>query len=99
MKTRIIAGLACTALIIALLFFMDTIALPAFIALLSGISVYELGKVAKVNVPMTILSVAAGVFIPFNVSYNLLGRIGITSMAAMIVYFIALLIMMLKWNS
>ena len=98
MKTRIIAGLACSALIITLLCFMDTIALPAFVALLSGLSVYELSKVAKVKMPMTLLSMAVGIFIPFNVSYNLLGRIGVTPMAATIVYFIALLIMMLKWN-
>lgn len=99
MKIRIIAGLACAGLIIALLFFMDTIALPAFIALLSAISVYELDKVAKVNLPMTLLSMAVGIFIPFNVAYDLLGKVGITPMAALSVYFIALLIMMLKWNS
>ena len=98
MKTRIIAGLACAALVIALLFFMDTIALPIFIALLSGISVYELTKVAKVKLPMTILSIAVGIFIPFDVSYNLLDRIGITPVAAISVYFITLLIMMIKWN-
>lgn len=99
MKIRIIAGLACAGLIITLLFFMDTIALPAFIALLSAVSVYELSKVAKVKLPMTLLSMAVGIFIPFNVAYDLLGRIGITPMAATIVYFITLLIMMLKWHS
>ncbi len=99
MKTRIIAGLACAGLIIALLFFMDTIALPAFIALLSGISVYELNKVAKVKLPMTLVSMAVGIFIPFNVAYDLLGKIGISSMAALTIYFITLLIMMIKWNS
>lgn len=98
MKTRIIAGLACTALVIALLFFMDTIALPIFLAILSGISVYELTKVAKVKLPMSILSIAVGVFIPFDVAYNLLDRIGITPVAAISVYFITLLIMMIKWN-
>ena len=99
MKTRIIAGIACAALIIALLFFMDTPALPIFIALLSGISVYELNKVAKVKMPLTVLSMAVGIFIPFNVAYDLLGKVGITPMAALSVYFIALLIMMIKWNS
>ena len=78
MKTRIIAGLACAALFIALLFYMDTIALPIFAALLSGLSVYELTKVAKVKLPMTLISMAVGIFIPFDVSYNLLDRIGIT---------------------
>ena len=99
MKTRIIAGLACTGLVIALLFFMDTPALPIVIALVSGISVYELSSVAKVKLPMKLISMAVGVFIPFNVSYNLLGKIGVTPMAALAVYFIVLLIMMLKWNS
>lgn len=98
MKTRIIAGLACAALFIALLFYMDTIALPIFAALLSGLSVYELTKVAKVKLPMTLISMAVGIFIPFDVSYNLLDRIGITPMAAITVYFITLLIMMIKWN-
>lgn len=99
MKTRIIAGLACAALVITLLFFMDTPALPIFVAILSGFSVYELNKVAKVKMPMTLLSMAVGIFIPFNVAYDLLGKIGITPMAALSVYFISLLIMMIKWNS
>lgn len=99
MKTRIIAGLACTGLVIALLFFMDTPVLPIVIALVSGISVYELSSVAKVKLSMKLISMAVGVFIPFNVSYNLLGKIGVTPMAALAVYFIVLLIMMLKWNS
>lgn len=99
MKIRIIAGLACAALVIALLFFMDTPALPIFVAILSGFSVYELNKVAKVKMPMTLLSMAVGIFIPFNVAYDLLGKIGITPMAALSVYFIALLIMMIRWNS
>ena len=98
MKTRIIAGLVCAALFIFLLFNMDTILLPLIAAIASGISVYELSRVAKVKMPMTILSMAVGAFIPFNVSYNLLDRIGITPVAAISVYFITLLIMMVKWN-
>ncbi len=98
MKTRIIAGLACAALFIALLFFMDTIALPIMVAIFSTIAVYELTKVAKVKLPMTILSMLVGAFIPFDVSYNLLDKIGITPVAAITVYFITLLIMMVKWN-
>ena len=98
MKTRIIAGLACAALFVALLFFMDTIALPIMVAVFSTIAVYELTKVAKVKLPMTILSMLVGAFIPFDVSYNLLDKIGITPVAAITVYFITLLIMMVKWN-
>lgn len=98
MKTRIIAGLACAALFVALLFFMDTIALPIMVAIFSTIAVYELTKVAKVKLPMTILSMLVGAFIPFDVSYNLLDKIGITPVAAITVYFITLLIMMVKWN-
>ena len=92
MKTRIIAGLACAAFFIFLLCNMDTILLPIVAAIFSGISVYELNKVAKVKLPMTLVSMAVGIFIPFNVSYNLLGRIGITPVAAISVYFITLLI-------
>lgn len=99
MKTRIIAGVACAALVISLFFFMDTPALPIFVALLSGLSVYELNKVAKVKMPMTLVSMAVGIFIPFNVAYDLLGKVGMSPMAALSVYFIALLIMMIKWNS
>lgn len=99
MKVRIIAGLACAALFVTLLFYMDTIALPIFVALLSGLSVYELSTVAKVTLPMKLLSMAVGIFIPFDVSYNLLDRIGITPMVALSAYFITLLIMMIKWNS
>lgn len=99
MKTRIIAGLICTALVITLLFFMDTLLLPVILALASAICVYELSNVAKVNLPMKLLSMAAAVFIPFNTAYDLLGRIGIAPMAALAVYFITLLIMMIKWNS
>lgn len=98
MKTRIIAGLACAALVVVLLFFMDTIALPIFIALLCGLSVYELNKVVKVKLPMSVLSIAVGAFIPFNVAYGILDKIGITPMAALTVYFITILIMMIKWN-
>lgn len=98
MKTRIIAGLACAAFFIFLLCNMDTVLLPLIAAIFSGISVYELSRVAKVKLPMTLLSVAVGAFIPFNVSHNLLDKIGITPVAAISAYFITLLIMMIKWN-
>jgi phosphatidate cytidylyltransferase len=98
MKTRIIAGLACAAIFIALLFNMDTIALPIMVAIFSTIAVYELTKVAKVKLPMTILSMLVGAFIPFDASYKLLDKIGITPVAAITCYFITLLIMMVKWN-
>ena len=68
------------------------------VAIFSTIAVYELTKVAKVKLPMTILSMLVGAFIPFDVSYNLLDKIGITPVAAITVYFITLLIMMVKWN-
>ncbi len=99
MKTRIIAGLVCTGLVITLLCFMDTPFLPIILAIASGLSVYELCSVVKVKLPMKLISIAVGAFIPFNASYNLLGAIGITPMAALSVYFITLLIMMIKWNS
>lgn len=99
MKTRIIAGVTCASLIIALLFFMDTIAFPMFVALLSALSVYELNKVAKVILPINLVSMAVGIFIPFNITYDLLGKIGITPMAALSVYIITILTMMIKWYS
>ncbi|MBR5262191.1 MAG: phosphatidate cytidylyltransferase [Clostridia bacterium] len=99
MKTRIIAGLICTALVITLLFFMDTPLLPILLAIASGISVYELSSVVKVKLPMKILSIAAGMFIPFNAAYGLLDKIGVTPMTALTVYFITMLIMMIRWNS
>ena len=99
MKTRIIAGLICTALVITLLFFMDTPMLPILLAIASGISVYELSSVVKVKLPMKILSIAAGMFIPFNAAYGLLDKIGVTPMTALTVYFITMLIMMIRWNS
>ena len=99
MKTRIIAGLICTALVITLLFFMDTPMLPILLAIASGISVYELSSVVKVKLPMKILSIAAGMFIPFDAAYGLLDKIGVTPMTALTVYFITMLIMMIMWNS
>lgn len=99
MKTRIIAGLVCGGLIIALLCFMNTPVLPIILSIASGICVYELCNVVKVKIPMKLLSMAVGMFIPFNVSYDILGKTGVTPMAALSVYFITLLIMMIKWNS
>lgn len=99
MKTRIIAGLACTALVITLLCFMDTILLPIILAVASGIAVYELSSVVKVKLPMKLLSMAVSMFIPFDAAYGILGKIGIAPVAALAVYFIALLIMMIKWHS
>ncbi len=99
MKTRIISAVCYCVPVIAVLFFMNTPALPIFIALISGIAVYELNNVAKVKLPLMITSIAVGAFIPFNVEYNLLDKIGVTSLTALTVYFIAMLIMMIKWHS
>lgn len=99
MKTRIIAGLVCTGLVIALLCFMDTILLPIILAVAAGIAVYELCSVVKVKLPMKLLSMAVSMFIPFDAAYGILGKIGIAPVAALAVYFIALLIMMIKWHS
>ncbi len=99
MKTRIIAALCYCVPVLGVLFFMNTPALPIFISLISGIAVYELNNVAKVKLPLMVLSIAVGAFIPFNAEYNLLGQAGITSLTALTVYFIAMLIMMIKWHS
>lgn len=99
MKTRIISALCYCVPVIAILFFMDTPALPIFIALVSGIAVYELNNVAKVKLPLMILSIAVGAFIPFDVEYNLLDLVGITPLTALTAYFIIMLIMMIKWHA
>lgn len=99
MKTRVISGVCYAFVIIAVLFFMQTPALAVLMALASGIGVYELNNVAKVKLPLMILSVAAGAFIPFNVEYNLLEKINIQPFTALTVYVLAMLIMMIRWHS
>ncbi len=99
MKTRIFFGLAYCIPVIAVLFFMDTWALPAFIAFVSGIAVYELNKVVHMKLPLMATSIAVGIFIPLNESYGLLEKLNVTPLTALTVYFIAMLIMMLKWHT
>ena len=99
MKTRIISGASYALIIIAVMFFMQTPALAILMALVSGIAVYELNNVAKVKLPLMILSIAVGTFIPFAVEYNLLEKINIMPFTALTVYVLAMLVMMLKWHS
>lgn len=94
MKTRIISGVLYSALVIAILFFMNTPALAIFVALLSGIATYELTNVVKADLSVMIPSIAVASFIPFNVEYNLLDKINIQPLTALSVYVIAMLIIM-----
>lgn len=98
MKTRIISALAYSTIVIAV-FLMNTPALAIFIALVSGLAVYELNHVASVKLPLAAVSIAVGAFIPFDVEYGLLEKIGVTPLTALTFYCIAMLIMMVKWHS
>lgn len=99
MKIRIISGALYSVIIIAVLFFMNTPALPILLALISGIAVYEINHVAGVKTLMAIPSIIVGAFIPLEIRYKLLERIHITVFAALTVFVIAELIMMVKRHS
>lgn len=99
MKTRIISGVCYSALVIAVMFFMNTPVLPIFVAVVSGVAAYELNNIAKVKLPMMITSIAVASFIPFDVAYGLLEKIHIPQSAALTVFIIAMLIMMVKWHA
>lgn len=99
MKTRIISGVSYSLVVVAVLFFMNTLALPAFVALVSALATYEFNNIVKMKLPVSVISIAAAAFIPFEVEYNLLEKINLTPSLAFTVYIIALLIMMVKWHS
>lgn len=94
MKTRIISGVSYAVLIIAILFFMDTPALPLFIALASAVGVYELNHIVKADLSIMIPSIAVAAFIPINVEYHLLDKIHLQPLTALSFYVIAMLIIM-----
>lgn len=98
MKKRIISGAAFSTIVIAVMFVMNSVALPILVAAISGVAVYELNNVAKVKLPVMICSIAVSAFIPFEVRYRLLEQIHVTPFAALTVYVLAMLIMMVKWH-
>lgn len=99
MKTRVISGVCYAVLFVAVLFFMDTPVLPVFVALVSAVAVYELTKVAKVSLPISLMPIAVGAFIPFDVKYDLLQRINIEPLTALIFYTLFMLILMIALHS
>ena len=99
MKTRIISGVSYSLIIIAVMFFMNTAALPILMAFICGVAVYELNHVAKVKLPLAIPSIIVGAYIPIEIRYHFLEKIHVTPFAAIAVYIIAMLIMMVKWHS
>lgn len=98
MKTRIISGVSYSLIIIAVMFFMNTAALPILMAFICGVAVYELNHVAKVKLPLAIPSIIVGAYIPIEIRYHFLEKIHVTLFAALAVYIIAMLIMMVKWH-
>ena len=98
MKTRIISGVSYSLIIIAVMFFMNTAALPILMAFICGVAVYELNHVAKVKLPLAIPSIIVGAYIPIEIRYHFLEKIHVTPFAALAVYIIAMLIMMVKWH-
>lgn len=94
MKTRIISGVLYAALVIAVLFLMNTPALALFVALLSAVGVYEMNNIVKADLSVMIPSIAVAAFIPINVEYELLDKINIQPLTALSFYVIAMLIIM-----
>lgn len=99
MKTRVISGVCYAVLFVAVLFFMDTPVLPVFVALVSAVAVYELTKVAKISLPVSLMPIAVGAFIPFDVKYGLLRMINIEPLTALIFYTLFMLILMIALHS
>lgn len=98
LKERIISGLIIAFILLGSLFTLNTVFFPILMAAVCGIAVYELNNVAKVKLPIEIVSIAVGAYIPFEIRYGLLEKIHITPFAALTVYVIAMLIMMIKWH-
>ena len=99
MKTRIISGVLYSFIIIAVLFVMNTPALPILLALICGIAVYEINHVAGVKLSLAIPSIIVGAYIPIEIRYNLLEKIHFPYFSAFAFYVIAMLILMVRRHS
>ena len=99
MKIRIISGVLYSFIIIAVLFVMNTPALPILLALICGIAVYEINHVAGVKLSLAIPSIIVGAYIPIEIRYNLLEKIHIPYFSAFAFYVIAMLILMVRRHS
>ena len=72
MKTRLITAGVASAIVITLLVFRFTIALPIGLAIIGGIGVFEIIRAAKVqyNIPLFIISEIFALLVPFiNAAY------------------------------
>ena len=72
MKTRLITAGVASAIVITLLVFRFTIALPIGLAIIGGIGVFEIIRAAKVqyNIPLFIISEIFAMLVPFiNAAY------------------------------
>lgn len=96
MKTRIISGAVFVAVIVAVMCFMNTVALPIFLAFVCGLAVFELNRAAGTKKEIAAVSVLVAAYIPFEIKYNLLSKVSV--FAALAIYVIAMLIMMVKWH-
>lgn len=67
MKTRIITSAVASAVVITVLFFRFTVAMPITLAIIGAVGVFEIFKATRsnYNIPMFIISLLFSLFIPF----------------------------------
>lgn len=108
MKTRVISGLIILGVLIAVLIFMSSPVTPAFIALISGMAVYELNKTAGVKKQIAVPSIAMAALIPIGIYLRVSGEFSSSSFVGcyvflrvsfLILYIILMLCLMVKWHS
>jgi len=76
MKTRVITGVLGGLFAVSALVLLNYPFLGIFVALFTGMAVYEVERMAKItNIPLIILSLAVSLFIPLALEYGLLAKI------------------------
>ena len=92
MKQRVITGVLFAIIFIVAILFINTIAFPIFLALLSGIAIWEVEKAVGLrNKLIMVFSIAVGVCIPFIFEFGVSVPMG----AFGGLYVVAILILML----
>ena len=92
MKQRVITGVLLAIIFIVAILFINTIAFPIFLALLSGIAVWEVEKAVGLrNKLIMVFSIAVGICIPFIFEFGVSVPMG----AFGGLYVVAILILML----
>ncbi len=92
MKQRVITALIFGIIFIGAMLLMNTVVFPCFLALLSGMAVYEIEKAVKLKNKLIIsASLALSVVIPFIVNFN----ISVPASAVGGIYVVLILIFML----